>query len=132
MALGRTVLLLALAVHGAAGADASAEVEKPPPRTSLDADSTEVRDAVRYVMTELKRLSNRYRYASLTEIHSAASGPANFDGRNLFLDLEFDMLRGQPSRHQIMVFKDEYGVITGIAMDEFPETELRERADPDV
>ena len=87
---------------------------------------------MRYVMTELKRLSNQYRYASLIACHGAAAGPANFDGRNIFLDVEFDMLRGQPSRHDIIVFKDEARVITGRAIDEFPEVQLRGQRDPDV
>lgn len=103
-----------------------------PEKTALQVSAPEVRDALRYVMTELKRLSNQYRYATLTACHSAASGPANFDGRNLFLDVELDMLRGQPSRHDIIVFKDEGDVITGMAIDEFPEVELRQLPDPDV
>lgn len=103
-----------------------------PARTPLSIDSPEVRDALRFVMTELRRLSNRYRYASLVACHSAASGEANFDGRNLFLDVEFDMLKSQPSRHDIIVFKDEHSVITGMALDEFPDVELRSEPDPDV
>lgn len=83
-------------------------------------------------MTELRRLSNTYRYATLTKCHTAEAGEANFDGRNLFLDIEFDMLRGQPSRHDVIIFKDEGGVITGMALDEFPEVKFRERRDPDV
>ena len=81
---------------------------------------------------ELKRLSNQYRYAKLVSCHGAEAGAANFDGRNLFLDIEFDMLREQRSRHDIIVFKDAHGVITGMAIDEFPEVEFRERPDPDV
>ena len=42
------------------------------------------------------------------------------------------MLRDQKSRHDIIVFKDEADVITGMAMDEFPEVKLRQRPDPDV
>lgn len=105
---------------------------EPPARSRLETDEPEVRDALRYVMTELKRLSNQYRYASLIACHGAAAGPANFDGRNIFLDVEFDMLRGQPSRHDIIVFKDEALVITGMAIDEFPEVQLRGQRDPDV
>jgi len=105
---------------------------EPPARTPIATDAPEVRDALRYVMTELKRLSNQYRYATLVACHSAASSEANFDGRNLFLDVEFDMLRGQPSRHDIIIFKDEFQVITGMALDEFPEVELRRQPDPDV
>ena len=103
-----------------------------PPREALSVDAPEVQGALRYVMTELKRLSNQYRYASLTTLHSAEAGLANFDGRNIFLDVEFDMLRGQPSRHDIIVFKDETSVITGMVIDEFPEVKFRERPDPDV
>ena len=103
-----------------------------PPRDELPVDSDEVRHALRYVMTELKRLDRTYRYARLSSCHSAQAGEANFGGRNLFLDVEFDMLRDQPSRHDLIVFKDEQGVITGIAFDEFPEVNLRELPDPDV
>ena len=104
-----------------------------PPRSELPLDGPEVRNALRYVMTELKRLSNQYRYATLTKCHGAEAGAANFDGRNLFLDVEFDMLNGlQPSRHDIVVFKDESSVITGMAIDEFPDVEFREPPDPDV
>jgi hypothetical protein len=53
-------------------------------------------------------------------------------GRNIFLDIEFDMLKGQPSRHSIIVFVDDAGAITGMAIDEFPEVTFREAADPDV
>ena len=43
------------------------------------------------------------------------------------------MLNGhQPSRHDIIVFKDEMNVITGMAIDEFPEVKFREPPDPDV
>tara|TARA_B100000780_G_scaffold11910_1_gene8127 strand:+ start:31 stop:414 length:384 start_codon:yes stop_codon:yes gene_type:complete len=104
-----------------------------PPRSALPLDGPEVRSALRYVMSELKRLSNQYRYATLTKCHGAEAGAANFDGRNLFLDVEFDMLNGlQPSRHDIVVFKDEGSVITGMAIDEFPDVEFREPPDPDV
>ena len=103
-----------------------------PQRTSLKIDSPEVSDALRFVMTELKRLSNTYRYATLVKCHAASAGEANFDGRNIFLDVEFDMLRDQKSRHDVIVFKDETGVVTGMALDEFPEVQLRERPDPDV
>ena len=104
-----------------------------PKRTRIDTGESEVRDALRYVMTEVKRLSNQYRYATLTKCHKAESGDANFDGRNLFLDVELDMLNGhQPSRHDIIVFKDEMNVITGMAIDEFPEVKFREPPDPDV
>lgn len=110
-----------------------------PEREALDVDGPEMRNAIRYVMTELKRLSNQYRYASFLHCHSAEAGAANFDGRNLFLDIEFDMLpkRGraepvQPSRHDIILFKDETGVITGMALDEFPEVTFRPVVDPSV
>lgn len=104
-----------------------------PPRTKLSIEGNEVRSALRYVMTELKRLSNQYRYATLTKCHGAEAGAANFDGRNLFLDVEFDMLNGfQPARHDVIVFKDDGGIITGMAIDEFPEVEFREQPDPDV
>jgi len=104
-----------------------------PPRSELPLDGPEVRNALRYVMTELKRLSNQYRYATLTKCHGAEAGAANFDGRNLFLDVEFDMLNGlQPSRHDIVVFKDESSVITGMAIDEFPDVEFRGPPDPEV
>jgi len=84
-------------------------------------------------MTELRRLSNRYRYATLTRCHGAEAGPADFSGRNIFLDVEFDMLRGQqPSRHAVIVFQDQDRVITGMAIDEFPEVKFRDVADPDV
>lgn len=128
------VLLVALLAVGALGKakpnpDFYGDV---PARTKLEVDGSEVRDALRFVMTELKRLSSQYRYASLVRCHAAAEGEANFKGRNLFLDLELDMLRGQRSRHDIIVFKDEHGVVTGMAMDEFPDVKFRERADPDV
>ena len=103
-----------------------------PEREKLSMESSEVRGALRFVMTELKRLSNQYRYATLQQCHGAEAGAANFDGRNLFLDVEFDMLKRQPSRHDIIVFKDENDVITGMAIDEFPEVQFRERPDPDV
>ena len=134
-ALARLLLpLLVVALQGArtGGGEADADGVAPPPRTKLSEDAPEVRDALRFVMTELRRLSNRFRYSTLVETHGAASGPANFDGTNLFLDLEFDMLRGQRSRHEVIVFRDETGTITGMAIDEFPEVELRERPDPDV
>jgi hypothetical protein len=38
----------------------------------------------------------------------------------------------QPSRHEVIVFKDEEGTILGMSIDEFPEVKLRERPDPDV
>ena len=123
--------LLYSPVHGKAQPNPEFNGEAPA-RTSLPIDSPEVQSALRFVMTEVKRLSNRYRYASLTACHSAASGPANFNGQNIFLDVELDMLRGQPSRHDIIVFKDESHVITGMAIDEFPEVELREMPDPDL
>ena len=128
-------LLFAASLHSSAHGKAQPNPEfygDAPARTSLPTDAPEVQSALRFVMTEIKRLSNRYRYASLTACHSAASGVANFKGQNIFLDVEFDMLRGQPSRHDIIVFKDESHVITGMAIDEFPEVELRERPDPDV
>lgn len=103
-----------------------------PERATLEVDSPEVRDALKYVMTEMKRLSNQYRYVKLRSCHKAEAGKANFDGRNLFLDIEFDLLNGQPSRHDVIVFKDEHGVVTGMALDEFPEVRFRQRLDPDV
>ena len=113
-----------------------------PTRTKLDTakcsssdgcSNSELRNAIRFVMTELKRMSNQYRYATFTKCHGAEAGPANFDGRNLFLDIEFDMLNGkQPTRHDIIVFKDENDVVTGMAIDEFPEVRYRELPDPDV
>ena len=42
------------------------------------------------------------------------------------------MLRGQLSRHDIIVFKDDVRSITGMAIDEFPDVVFRERPDPDV
>ena len=128
-------LLLAFAPHlASAKAKPNDEFDgEAPARTPLAADAPEVRDALRFVMTELKRLSNRYRYATLTQVHGATAGAANFGGRNLFLDLELDMLKNQRSRHDFIVFKDEGGVITGMAIDEFPETKLRDpHPDPDV
>ena len=128
-------LLAAFALLGSAAGKAAVNPEfngKPPQRVSVDPGSPEIRDAMRYVMTELKRLSNTYRYATLKWCHAASFGEANFDGRNLFLDVEFDLLRDQPSRHDVIVFKDEGGVITGMAIDEFPEVKFRERPDPDV
>ena len=65
-------------------------------------------------------------------VSAASTGEANFGGRNLFLDVEFDMLRGQLSRHDLIVFKDETGVKTGMAIDEFPDVKFRELSDPDV
>ena len=104
-----------------------------PVRTPLAVDSAEVQDALRYVMTEVRRLSNRYRYATLKDVYEVERGPANFDGHNLFLELELDMLNNkQPSRHEVILFHDEFGVTTGMALDEFPETLLRGRPDPDV
>lgn len=103
-----------------------------PPRTPMDLDSDEVSQTLRFVLTELKRMSNRYRYIKLVKCHSAATAPANFNGVNTFLDLEFDMLRNQLSRHDIIVFRDGAGSITGMAIDEFPEVRLRELPDPDV
>ena len=135
--MGSSALIVALLLLRPHGVHCKAQLNpeftgEAPPRVPLDAKGTEVRGALRYVMTELKRLSNRYRYASLVACHSAAAGDANFDGRNIFLDVEFDMLRGQLSRHDVIVFKDEAQVITGMAIDEFPEVELRSRPDPDV
>ena len=128
------LVLLCFAAGASAKASANPDFEGEAPRRSkLDTGESEVRDALRYVMTEVKRLSNQYRYATLTKCHKAESGDANFDGRNLFLDVELDMLNGhQPSRHDIIVFKDEMNVITGMAIDEFPEVKFREPPDPDV
>lgn len=125
------LLLLACCSHGKVALNPEFSGDAPT-RTPLETDAPEVRDALRFVMTELKRLSNQYRYASLIACHTAATGPASFDGHNLFLDVEFDMLRDQRSRHDIIVFYDESKVITGMAIDEFPDVKFRERADPDV
>ena len=93
----------------------------------------EVKHAIKYIMTEMKRTSNQYRYIWLHEVHAVAAGKANFDGRNLFFDITFDMFKGQLSRHDVIVFKDEDGIITGIAIDEFPDVEFRNpHPDPDV
>ena len=136
MRLARALVALALALAAPAWAKVQRNPEfqgEAPPRTALDADGPEVRNALRYVMTELHRLSNKYRYSTLTKCHGAEAGEANFGGRNLFLDVEFDMLNGlQPSRHDIIVFKDENDIVTGMAIDEFPEVKFRERPDPDV
>ena len=129
----RALLLLVLILRGTSEVRKNPDFDgEAPAHTKLLVDAPEVRDALRYMMTELKRLSNRYRYASLAEVHGAASGPANFDGHNLFLDVDLDMLRGQRSRHDVIIFKDEAGVINGMAIDEFPEVELRGHPDPDV
>ena len=103
-----------------------------PERTSLELDSPEVQSSLRYMMTELRRLHNTYRYATLTTCHSAAAGKANFGGRNIFLDVEFDMLKNQASRHDIIIFKDAQDVVTGMAIDEFPDVKFRPRPEPDV
>ena len=50
----------------------------------------------------------------------------------LLLADELDMLREQRSRHEVILFKDETGIITGMAIDEFPDAELRAQPDPDV
>ncbi|KAG8467971.1 hypothetical protein KFE25_007023 [Diacronema lutheri] len=119
------------------GADARAlpnpeYVGEPPARVLLDLESAEVAQAIRFVVTELKRLSNRFRYATLTACHSASKAAANLNGSNTFLDLELDMLRNQPSRHDVIVFRDEDGSITGLAIDAFPEVRMRELPDPDI
>jgi len=100
----------------------------------LDAETPEpaVRGALRYVMTEIRRLSSEYRYAALVRCHSAEWEPASFNGRNLFLDVELDMLRGQLTRHRVMVFLDDDGAITGMSIDEFPHVKFREESLPDV
>ncbi|KAL1518632.1 hypothetical protein AB1Y20_002920 [Prymnesium parvum] len=123
--------LLIFHVEGAArrNPDFTADVPK---RTEVPADDPAVRAALQFVMTELKRLSNQYRYISLVKCHRAEVGAANFDGRNLFLDIELDLLKGQLSRHDVIVFQDEHRVISGLAIDEFPEVKFRERLDPDV
>ena len=131
---GGALLLLGGLIHSASGAaKPNPEFQgETPERVALGVDDAEVRSALRFVMTELKRLSNTYRYASLTRCHKAEAGAANFDGRNIFLDIEFDMLRQQPSRHDVIVFKDEDDVFTGMAIDEFPDVVFRETPDPDV
>jgi hypothetical protein len=132
----RWLLIVAAAVCARATAGAVARnaefVGEPPARVPLDVDGEEVASALRYVLTEMKRLSNRYRYITLVKLHGAAQGEAAFSGRNTFLDLEFDMLKGQLSRHDVIVFRDEDGAISGMAIDEFPEVRLRELPDPDV
>ena len=129
----RALLLVTALAYAAASAKPNPDFQgEVPEREKLSTESSEVRGALRFVMTELKRLSNQYRYATLQQCHGAEAGAANFDGRNLFLDVEFDMLKRQPSRHDIIVFKDENDVITGMAIDEFPEVQFRERPDPDV
>lgn len=128
-----TLLSSCLLPACSAKAMANPEFEgEAPPRTQLPPDEPEVRAALQFVMTELRRLSNQYRYATLVECHSAQAGVAHFNGRNLFLDVEFDMLKGQLTRHDIIVFLDEYRVITGMAIDEFPQVKFRELPDPDV
>ena len=128
-------IVLLFAVAGiSAKASANPDFEGEAPRRSkLDTGESEVRDALRYVMTEVKRLSNQYRYATLTKCHKAESGDANFDGRNLFLDVELDMLSGhQPSapRYHRLQGRDERD--HGDGDDEFPEVKFREPPDPDV
>jgi len=103
-----------------------------PTRMPLGCDAPLARDAIRFFMTEIKRLSNVYRYVSLEACHDAEVGQATFGGQNVFLDLELDMLRGQLSRHDIIVFKDEMGVVNGMAIDSFPNVEFRPAPDPDV
>ena len=128
MRIGSALLACAallLGVHASGGQGGTDHVK-------LATDAAEVRAALRYVVSELKRTSNQFRYAALTNVHSAVLMPANFDGRNLALDLEFDMLHGQQARHEVLVFMDEGGVITGVALNEFPDVTLRARPDPDV
>jgi hypothetical protein len=128
------VILLAFHLRPAAGVAAPNPefVGEPPARVAIDAHGSEAAQAVRYVLTELKRLSNRYRYIRLISCHSATKGAASFSGSNTFLDLELDMLRNQRSRHDVIVFHDKDGSIMGMAIDEFPEVRLRELPDPDV
>ena len=131
------LVLLAAGLGGARAAttpnpEFQASGGEVPERTSLEVQSPEVQTALRYMMTELRRLHNTYRYAQLQKCHSAFAGKANFGGRNVFLDVEFDMLKNQPSRHDIIIFKDAQGVITGMAIDEFPEVKFRPRPEPDV
>ena len=98
------VLLHACVVHAAkssAVADADAL-----PRTVVQTDSPEVHEALRYVMSEFRRMSNQFRYLTLTDVHGAVKSPSHFNGETLFIDLEFDMLRGQQTRHEVVVFKD--------------------------
>ncbi|KAJ1636859.1 hypothetical protein T492DRAFT_956780 [Pavlovales sp. CCMP2436] len=104
----------------------------PPVRTPLAADDSDVVQSLRFVATELKRLSNRYRYIKLVRCHSAARGEGSFNGSNMFLDLEFDLLKQQPARHDIVVFREKDGSIIGMAIDEFPAVRLHEMPDPDV
>eukprot|EP00306_Pavlova_sp_CCMP459_P011885 CAMPEP_0185185472 /NCGR_PEP_ID=MMETSP1140-20130426/3331_1 /TAXON_ID=298111 /ORGANISM="Pavlova sp., Strain CCMP459" /LENGTH=139 /DNA_ID=CAMNT_0027751663 /DNA_START=10 /DNA_END=429 /DNA_ORIENTATION=- len=103
-----------------------------PERTPLDVQSDEAQQALRYVLTEMKRLSNQYRYLRLVNVQSVSKGSANFNGTNTFLDLEFDMLKEQLSRHDIIVFRSEDAAITGMAIDEFPQVKFRQIPDPDV
>jgi hypothetical protein len=101
-------------------------------RLIAEMSDAEAQSAIRFVMTELRRLSSQYRYATLIKCHEARAGPASMGGRNIFLDIDFDMLKGQPSRHDVMVFQDQAGAVTGMAINEFPEVTLREITDPDV
>jgi hypothetical protein len=130
------LLLVAAALGARTAAGAAARnpefVGEPPARAPLALDGEEVASALRYVLTEMKRLSNRYRYVTLVKLHGAAQGEAAFGGRNIFLDLELDMLKGQLSRHDVIVFRDEDGATSGMAIDEFPDVRLRELPDPDV
>ena len=128
------LVLAAACARVAAGAAARNPefVGEPPARVPLDADADEVASALRYVLAELKRLSNRYRYVALVELHGAARGAATFGGSNIFLDVELDMFKGQLSRHDVIVFRDADGATSGMAIDEFPEVRLRELPDPDV
>ena len=83
-----------------------------------------VRDAIRFAMTELKRLSNRYRYATLTKLHGATAGAANFGGRNLFLDLELEQHGADLARLRPLTRADIGYVTTTVELlvDELPGT----------
>ena len=133
---GEWLLIVAAAVCARETAGAAARnpefVGEPPARVPLDADADEVASALRYVLTEMKRLSNRYRYVELVKLHGAARGEATFGGSNIFLDVELDMLKDQRSRHDVIVFRDQDGATSGMAIDEFPEVRLRELPDPEV
>ena len=96
MRMGALIVQLLFLLFSPAASKLNPEfVGEPPPQTPLDVESADVRGALRFVMTELRRLSNRYRYMDLIKCHSAALAAANFDGTNMFLDVEFELLRDQ-------------------------------------
>lgn len=107
--------------------------DTPPVRRPVDLSHELVTFAVHYAHVELKRLSSTYRYARVTACHRAELAPSSFGGSNVFLDLELDMLKNQPSRHDVIVFFDrgDHDVL-GMAIDEFPNVTFRELPDPEV